>query len=161
MNRFSIVSLLYGLGFLTVPALRLIEFRGKSGASSHYPNLPAWRAFSKVESPFWANAYNQFPAFLWHRFNEVHLVAKFGFSSRPTEHLLKQSPKAFHFIGSTDCKGWTTILRVNDAGFTKANQFKSWIIPKAARKAFRCFGFKIISAMQAEFVAMNKIAMWE
>ena len=140
-----------------------MDFRGRSDASSHYSRgeFPARRAFMNGEDLFWVSGAHQSPVFIWHRFHGIHLVAKFGFSSRLFPQHFTQSPKSFHFVGSTDCRDWTTILRVENAGFTEENQSKTWIIPRPDRKAFRCFGLKLISTISSKYMGLMKISMWE
>ena len=133
----------------------MIDFHGKFGASSHHPGHPARHGFVEVGNWPWANSEGQFPAFIWHWFHEIHVVAKFGFASRIDLQNLNQSPKSFYFVGSMDCSNWTTIIKVDDAGFTKNNQFKSWIIPKRGRQAFRCFGFELLSTIDSTHVSLR------
>ena len=57
---------------------------------------------------------------------------------------------------------WMMLLEAKFAGFTKAAEFKSWLIPAANRKPFQCIGIKIESSFGTRPVAaLTAITMWE
>ena len=111
----------------------------------------------------WANRGSDRTRRIWFQFEEAHSLVKIGFSSR-SDGLLHQTPAHFLVIGSSmtdDCKKWSTLLEVKKAGFTKNDEFKSWLIPIENRKPFHCIGFKIVSTIKGNVAALKDIIMWE
>ena len=112
----------------------------------------------------WASHSNDATPEIWFQFEEEHSLAKIGFSSRK-ENFFGQTPAHFLVIGSTmteNSKNWSTLLEVKNAGFTKNDEFNSWLIPTVNRKPFRCMGLKILSTMsKKKYAALRNITMWE
>ena len=148
-----------------IPVLRLIEFlgRGQAKSSSRYSaRVSAEEAFQGENGRYWASGWNDPERKIWFQFEEAHTLAQIGFSSRSGGHLSK-TPAHFLVIGSTlteNCKKWSTLLEVKNAGFTTDNEFKSWLIPAVKRKPFHCIGFKIVSTI-SPLAELTNITMWD
>ena len=69
---------------------------------------------------------------IWYHFDKPYKVSKVDVSIRNPKGwcndnrktCFNQSPEEFEVIGSTDCKKWTTVLKIDDAGFTELGQTK-------------------------------------
>ena len=69
---------------------------------------------------------------IWYHFTKPYKVSKVDVSIRNPicwcndnrKTCFDQSPKEFEVIGSNDCKKWTTVLKIDDAGFTELGQTK-------------------------------------
>ena len=151
---------------LPARALRLIEFRGRAKASSRFNSgFSAKEAFKGENEPPWASRRNDPKPKIWFQFKAAHSLAKIGFSSRQDERYFGRTPTHFLVIGSTmteNCQKWSTLLEVKNAGFTKNNEFKAWLIPALNRKPFYCIGFKIVSTIDKENIAaLKNITMWD
>ena len=143
------------------PALRLIEFRGQAKSSSKYDIWhSAEEAFKGGKGRHWASRGNDATRNIWFQFEKAHSLAKIGFSSR-SGGLLIQTPAHFLVIGSEDCKKWSTLLEVKNAGFTKNEEFKSWLIPIKNRKPFHCIGLQVVSTIKGNHAALKDIIMWQ
>merc|ERR1711962_904236 len=143
----------------------VIVDQGEVGASSSYDNYftsgDAFRAGSG-----WANEQNQFPAIIWKRYGKAHRLQKIGFRAVVYP---KNLPNVFEVVGANNCASdreahWTSMLRVdNGGGFTKRNEFKSFIIPVENRHPYRCLGLRwpTKEGSNSNFVQISKITMWE
>jgi len=144
-----------------------IKFDGNSGASSrHDPKHSADRAF-KVQGAKqwpWANKRGQFPATVYHKFANGGTIRpnKISFTTRTNAGFVKtQAPKTFKIVASNDCKTWTTLLRVNSAGFTKDGQTKAWDIPCGKKVAlYKCVGIQVLKPNGGPHVSITNIKMW-
>ena len=112
----------------------------------------------------WASKGSESTPMIWYQFEEAHSLAKIGFSSRGGG-FKGQTPAHFRVIGSSmreGCANWSTLLEVKQAGFTKNDEFKSWLIPMENREPFSCIGLKILSTINMEKVAaLKNVTMWE
>ena len=137
---------------------------GKAGASSSLKNHGPQQAFKggvKSGGVFlpWTNLNTfKFPHSVWYHFPELIKVGKFSFSSRKKSGL-EQSPLEFQFIGSNDCKTWSSIQSYKTK-FTKLDQVKTWTIPVKSRKTFRCYGIKVTKVTKGIYAAIKHFKMW-
>jgi len=111
----------------------------------------------------WAGVIDQYPAYVWMRFQKPQRLAKIAFSLpwRPK----KTDILEIGIVGSDDCKSdrighWTTLLTIKPA-FTKAWEVKTWEIPLQKRVGFTCIGLM----WPREFYGFNRatfseITMW-
>ena len=142
----------------------LISFKdGSAGASSslagHSPNqafeLGLWKSLYHP----WANLNTaKFPHTVWYKFPKAIEVGKFEFSSRG-RCCLEQAPLEFQFVGSNDCKTWTTIQSYQTK-FTKLNEVKSWTIPASSRRVFQCYGIKVTKVSSGVYASIKHFKMW-
>ena len=115
----------------------------------------------------WRQKKNVWPVDIWFKFNKDHAVAKIGFrSDNKKDHgswYLKLSPKKFDIIGSSEgCQEWTTLLSVEDAGFTLLREFRFWDIPCENQRRFSCVGLRIYSSKgHSGWVSLKDVKMWE
>jgi len=136
----------------------LIPNRGTPGASSVYSTYYARKGFSTSELSWASNSGAQyFPASVWMRYSRSHRLAKIGFRTAPST---SEMSKGFEVIGSNDCTNWNTLLYVENAGFTKGLQFKTFQIPLENRIAFSCLGLKFQNT-PVNLVRLGQITMWE
>ena len=127
-----------------------------------YPNLdragtnkPSAQADRHVKWAFkngknwWRNGDNGdnagFPARVWYRFSYKRKVGRIEFSNRKDSRV-GLSPKKFRVIASGQCRGWKTLLTVEDAGFTDVAQSKAWWIPTENRGWYFCYGIEFLSS---------------
>ena len=111
----------------------------------------------QADDKYWSNAKNKWPASVWMRFDRPHLLEKIGFRNKE----IYNTPKTVEVIGSNDCKSWKTLLSVEDSGFTKGNEFRSWTIPAENRSKFSCFGLMWPIKQVSQCVSVRQILMWE
>jgi len=139
----------------------LIVDSGTPGASSsNLPRFPPKLAFlgRGTKGTQWLNAANQFPALIWMRFSKPHRLAKISFTSP----YVNDSPRNIGFIGSEDCSHWTSLLDVEDAGFTNDWESKTWSIPPENRLPFQCIGISWPNRGKGDLYArITDIKMWE
>ena len=81
---------------------------------------------------------------------------------------LWQTPVKFDVIGSDDCEDDAAtfspeaLFSVENAGFTKLDEPKFWIIPQDSRRERSCWGLQFHSTIGGHiYVAVQKILMWE
>jgi len=141
--------------------------RNGSGARSQEPGASSiWgdcctapRAFTSDDDYWWAPGY-QLPATIWMRFPRAHRLAAIGYKNRDQTY----DPKSLKVIGSNDCATWTTLLTVDNTGFTKAKEFRKWCIPVENQQMFSCLGFMWQSKAPVTHettVVVEEIRMWE
>ena len=118
-----------------------------------------WQAFS-------------LPATVWQLFSSPEAIAKVGFSNDNSTY--QTSPKKIEIVATNDCAtkncvdgdevcAWTTLLSIEDAGFTEKGQFRSWGIPTESRTSFRCHGVKVHDSVRdtSPGVALRDIKVWK
>ena len=77
------------------------------------------------------------------------------------------APEQFDVVGSPDCaEPWTTLLRVESAGFTNNHhngKFKSWIVPDKDRHSFNCIKMNVqnMPSGASKYVALKNLTLWE
>ena len=125
--------------------LRLLLYgEGSIGASSSNHRFLAqygfeyhpWEDHPEFKEKAWSEYVSKNPV-IWYHWPAARILAKIGFSNRfacpwhtaplGPRACFKQSPKAFEVVGTNgDCgTDWTTLLAVEDAGFTESDQFLS------------------------------------
>ena len=143
---------------------------GTAGASSVYNDdvysQPKY-AFQNSRN-YWLSKYG-LPQSVWMRFPTPRRLVKIGFSSVRNN----AAPQRFDVVGSSNCTDertsggpWTSLLRVDDAGFpddSAGRLFKSWIVPEGNRRPFLCLGLKVVSIWDVvnPSVTLKNIVMWE
>merc|ERR1712142_978706 len=143
----------------------VINYDGQPGASSqHSAALSASRAF-QVQGPgqrSWANKKGAFPATVWYKFAGSVYPNKLGFTLRREQGTFpSQAPVTFNIVASKDCKTWTTLLQVKNAGFTKTGQTKAWDIPCGKNVAlYKCVGVQVIKSNGGQYAGIANIKMW-
>ena len=162
-----------------LPAMRLMSYADSGtpyGATWSYERHPPKYAFyhswqSNGRPEYWASETKRQPV-LHYDWPNPRVLAKIGFSNRypcpewngkdAPNACYKQSPRAFQVVGSNrDHMGWTTLLDVRDAGFTTANQFRAWIIPKKNRQPFSRIGIRFKTSIGPHTVSVTNVKMWE
>ena len=120
----------------------------------------------------WAAKVEKSPI-VWYIWPNPRRLGKIGFSSPAPcpdftssfspRHCFKQSPTAFQVVGANgDGSTWTTLLDVEDAGFTAGDQFQEWVIPPAKRRSFTRFGLRVTSVIGSQgVVSIWNLKMWE
>ena len=112
------------------------------------------------------------PATIWQVFPTSEAIAKIGFYN--DESCYKTSPKKVEIVATNDCPTkpceqgpeictWTTLLSIEDAGFTGTDQFRSWVIPAESRSSFRCHGVRVYESVEGTVpgVALRGIKVWK
>jgi len=137
---------------------------GTPGASSVYTgdefNYGPANAFTSYDNETWSPAINQLPAAIWMRFPTAHRLAAIGFKNYAPSF----TPKSLKVIGSNDCATWTTLLTVENTGFTKNFEFRKWNIPLENQDMFSCLGFmwESMDEVKSSYaVTVLDIRMWE
>ena len=161
-----------GLHLSVIPH-RPIAYEGEARACSSLLGRAAANAFlPEVTSTIpWTNDKDHpFPHHVWFQFQRPKTVTKIGFSTRINADYFGQAPRKFDVIAGNsaeDCSGDATskahvLLRIEEAGFQRANQAKSWLIPVEMRKPHLCIGISIhSSAGNGKFVSLQNMIMWE
>jgi len=140
---------------------------GTAGASSTCcPNccsarnafIPFGEAKEHEQLEQWASETDQFPAYIWMRFQRPHRLAKIAFSSL----YYKQLPKEIGVVGSDDCETWTTLVTIK-SGFTYGSEVKPWEIPSQNRQKFSCIGLMWPRRFEGNdgIARLGHITMWE
>ena len=142
----------------------LITERGKPGASSVLKstgqgvNYEVANAFTGNDE-MWIPKEDQRPAAIWMHFPRAHRLVAIGYKNYAPVF----DPNRVKVIGSNDCATWTTLLTVENTGFTKNKEFRKWDIPLENQHMFSCLGFMWESGSRASRSAVRvlDIRMWE
>jgi len=140
--------------------IELITERGKPGASSVYDNRHGAALAFISNDDYWLPEDKQLPATIWMRFPRAHRLAAIGYRNYKNGY----DPKSLQVIGSNDCATWTTLLTVDNTGFTKTKEFRKWYIPAQNQQMFSCLGFMWQSnapVIYSYTVIVREIRMWE
>ncbi len=113
------------------------------------------KAFTSSDD-YWANVHKQLPAILWMKFNNPHRLARIGFRSNTNVNI----PKKMMVVGSHDCTNWSTLLTIENTGFSD-NEFRKWEIPAENRVLYRCIGLKWPVASSNGYAVVAEMRMWE
>jgi len=133
---------------------------GTPGASSvRYGNNGAAMAFTGNDNEYWIPEDDQLPVSIWMRFPRAHRLVAIGYKNYAPVF----DPNRVKVIGSNDCATWTTLLTVENTGFTKNKEFRKWDIPLENQHMFSCLGFMWESGSSASRSAVRvlDIRMWE
>ena len=113
----------------------------------------------------WASAENDFPQYLWFKFEVSHVLTKIGFSTRSDRRdSAAGDPKKFDVIASQDCNQFNVLLHVEDAAFLEQYQAKAWEIPEEKQAPYLCIGIKVHSIKgyyKYQVTAVQNMIMWE
>jgi len=140
--------------------LERVSYNGKAYASSEYA------ADHNVTNAFighlWAS--KKLPATVWYKFAKHKTVKKIGFTSRE-QYNWQQAPKTFSIVASdsNNCSNWNELRAVSDSEITRGHQAKSWEIPCASQRAYKCYGLKVTQSIgDTEILtALTDIKMWD
>jgi len=119
-----------------------------------------------VKGDAWGSKKDQWPALVWMRYSAPLRLGKIGYSTWDTDDV----PKIAEVIGSKNCSTttsttttttWTVLLRIENTGFTKAKEFRSWFIPMENRIPFQCIGLRWPEAGVGDEVEAGSITLWE
>ena len=138
-----------------------ISENGTPGGTSNRSHFLTKYAFQDSEK-YWMSG-RRVPQSIWMRYPTKHIVAQIGFTPEWND----MAPEQFDVVGSPDCaEPWTTLLRVESAGFPNDFRnagYKSWIVPKEARRPFRCIGLNVrnVPSETIEYVALKNLTLWE
>merc|ERR1711962_633625 len=156
--------------------VRIPNKGGKANATSQWnKNYRAEFAFKEVtkegEGGYWhSQSGTRLPQKVWYKYPlPGHKVTKIGFTNcDPGSDVDRTSyaPKPFQVIGSNDCSSqdspWTTLLDVQNAGFTNGvHERRYFAIPKANRRSFSCLGLNVLSSGQGKYTCLRNIVMFE
>ena len=125
-----------------------IPYSGTAGALNEYGSghiaSNAFKPQSETKYPYSSFGTTTFKL-VWYKFTSRQVVSKLSFTSRKDSENLYQTPKAFYIVASDDCKSWTNLLYVRDAGFTRVAETRSFTIPCANQGTYYCYGLKVMS----------------
>ena len=135
----------------------LITEKGTPGASSvRSSSFAVTNAFTS-DDKYWVPAKDQLPSAIWMRFQNPRRLHAIGYRNFDQNY----DPKRLEVIGSDDCTNWTTLLVVENTGFTGITEFRKWTIPEDIRTKFYCFGLRWRSKPPNGFCnAVSEIQMW-
>ena len=129
---------------------------------------PVANAFNAANHLYWDT--KKFPASVWMHFQRPHCLQMIGFKNRE----IYATPKSVRVIGSNncdcincncvncdcDCINWSTLLTVEDTGFSESYGFRNWTIPAEKRLMFSCIGLMWpIKPSEGTRVAVQEIFM--
>ena len=100
------------------------------------------------------------PQTVYYKFRQSITVARFSFRSH-REKSNGNNPTAFDFIGSNDCKSWTTILSADGVTWNSNDELKTWEIKKPDQLRFKCFGIRVRVVDSLSFAYIQDIKMWK
>ena len=109
------------------------------------------------------------PKKVWYQFSQPTVIAQFGFRNRAEQQrgVRPNDPLDFNFIGSSNCRDWTTIMSVDNIQWTRNDEQKTWkITNEDSRKlmednAFSCYGFEIKRISGKKHAVIQDIKMWQ
>jgi len=154
----------------------LVDFWGTPGAGeagqgstvAHIPGGGLWcaepryaiKAFRKAKgsSRGWLGCPGNRTQLVYFHFHEEIVVARFGFRNLDST---KNDPIDIEFVGSNDCKKWTTIKSVRDIAWTGHGEKKCWDIDEWNRGRYTCYGIRALKFAGYNQAGIQDIKMWE
>ena len=107
-----------------------------------------------------ANISTNGPQTVYYNFRQTVVIAKFSFRNR-REKINGHNPTAFDFIGSNDCKSWTTILAVDGVTWSGNDELKTWDIKEPDQLPFTCFGIRVRAIDLHSLACIQDFKMWK
>jgi len=152
----------------------LVKLWGTPGAGEAGQGSDLWcanwsyalKAFEKAEgsSRGWLGCPSNRTQLVYFHFNDEKVVARFGFRNSPTLKDYpddRNDPIDIEFVGSNDCKKWTTIKSVRDIAWTGPDEKKCWDIDEWNRGRYTCYGIRALKFVRDNQAGIQDIKMWE
>jgi len=141
------------------------DYNGNFRSNARYGTASAIQRQTTNSGPFLLTG--SLPKKVWYKFSQPMVIAQFGFRNRRDSGLRQNDPINFNFIGSSNCRDWTTIMTVEGVQWTSNDEEKTWTITNEDSRSlmvdseFSCYGIEIQTISGSNMAAIQDLKMWQ
>ena len=141
------------------------DYNGNFRSDARYGIASAFQRQTTNTGPFFLTG--SLPKKVWYQFSQPMVIAQFGFRNRADRGYTQNNPINFDFIGSSNCRDWTTIMTVEGVQWTSNDEEKTWTITNEDSRSlmvdseFSCYGIEIKGVSGRYTAVIQDLKMWQ